>query len=247
MSYLIAYVAAGALLAVAAYLRHEATLFQHISRSVVVIAFWPLLVLVAPDFIAQPRREIETEANSRPREEPVFVELKSLAQEMPLSLSEEEQSCLTGAAESGAEGTTFFTDSANFGDILHQYWDDEVPPSVYYDLRRARWRLSDDYVRPDLGIRFSLRDPDWFVGFSVEFLKCISKIDKTKRARVLEAIAKIAEAPITPYGDTVKPLTGDYSGLWRFRIGDDRLIYKPSAESKHIILISFAARGSVYE
>ncbi len=185
--------------------------------------------------------------DSHLHEEPVFVELRSLADEMPTSLSDSEQSCLREIAESGSESTTFFTDSANFSEILRQYWEDGVPPSAYLALERARWRLSESYARPDLDIRFSRREPDWFVGFSTEFLKCISKIDKTQKACLLEAIGKIAEAPITPRGDTVKPLTGDHSGLWRFRIGEDRLIYMPSADSKRVVLISFAARGGIYE
>jgi mRNA-degrading endonuclease RelE of RelBE toxin-antitoxin system len=47
-------------------------------------------------------------------------------------------------------------------------------------------------------------------------------------------------------GDTIKPLSHDYSGLWRYRIGDHRLVYQPVRSQKEILLVEFAARGSVY-
>jgi len=96
------------------------------------------------------------------------------------------------------------------------------------------------------GILFSRREPDWYVGFSTEFIKSIASIDKNKRARVLEAIGKLADAPTTPHGDTIKPLAGDLAGLWRYRIGDDRLVYKPNDQSKKVVLVSFGARGGIY-
>ena len=69
----------------------------------------------------------------------------------------------------------------------------------------------------DSGICFSLGEPDWSIGFSTEFVKSIAKLDKNKRARLLEAIRRLAEAPTSTHGDTVKPLTGNLAGFWRYR------------------------------
>jgi hypothetical protein len=52
---------------------------------------------------------------------------------------------------------------------------------------------------------------------------------------------------MTPIGDTIKPLTGDLRGLWRYRIGDARLVYFPQIEFRKITLISFGGRGGIYE
>ncbi|TAN66548.1 MAG: type II toxin-antitoxin system RelE/ParE family toxin [Methylobacter sp.] len=176
----------------------------------------------------------------------VFLGLQKLSHQDITALSDEEIKHLERVVKEGEYGTTFFSGYENFDDILNRFWDDAVPPEAYHLLNKARWHLSDDY-EVDSGIRFSLREPDWYIGFSAEFVKSIAKIDKNKRARVLEAISKLTESPITPHGDTIKPLTGDLAGLWRYRIGDDRLVYKANSQSQRVVLISFGARGGIYE
>ncbi|MFT3847576.1 MAG: type II toxin-antitoxin system RelE/ParE family toxin [Propionivibrio sp.] len=96
------------------------------------------------------------------------------------------------------------------------------------------------------GIRFSLRAPDWRFALSDDFIKSIERIDKKLQGRVLEAITRIAQSPTTVVGDTMKPLTADLKGLWRYRVGDYRLVYAPDTEAKHITLLSFETRGDVY-
>jgi mRNA-degrading endonuclease RelE of RelBE toxin-antitoxin system len=78
-------------------------------------------------------------------------------------------------------------------------------------------------------------------------VKSIAKTDRKKQGRILEAIGKISTAPVEVHGDTIKPLTGNLAGLWRCRLGDDRLIYYPDLESRKVVLISFASRGDAYE
>jgi addiction module RelE/StbE family toxin len=80
-----------------------------------------------------------------------------------------------------------------------------------------------------------------------DFTKAVSKIDKKLQGRILAAISQIASAPVSPVGDTVKSLTGEMRGMWRYRIGDYRIIYRPDQTSKHILLLIFAASGSTYE
>ncbi len=89
--------------------------------------------------------------------------------------------------------------------------------------------------------------PEWSIGMTDEFRRSVSGIDRKLQGRILEAVAKIYESPISPYGDTVKSLGGDMAGFWRFRIGDFRLVYWPDVEQKRILLIDFSSRGSVYD
>lgn len=70
---------------------------------------------------------------------------------------------------------------------------------------------------------------------------------RTIQGRILEAIAKITADPITLNGNTIKPLSGEKSGMWRYRIGDFRIIYHPDKTSKHILLLTFSPRGSAYD
>lgn len=61
------------------------------------------------------------------------------------------------------------------------------------------------------------------------------------------AISELRESPTKIRGDTVKPLTGDLDGLWRFRIGDYLLVYKPSIKDHKVVLSLFGPRGGVYD
>ena len=90
-------------------------------------------------------------------------------------------------------------------------------------------------------------DPKWYIGMTAEFMKTLGKIDKNLRARILEALAQISTAPVTPVGNTINPLSKNKKGMWRYRIGDYRLIYQPDENSKHILLLTFTARGNAYE
>jgi mRNA interferase RelE/StbE len=44
----------------------------------------------------------------------------------------------------------------------------------------------------------------------------------------------------------IKALTGPLSGLWRYRIGDFRLLYQINAPAKQITLVYLGSRGDVY-
>lgn len=93
--------------------------------------------------------------------------------------------------------------------------------------------------------RFSSKG--WLVGLTNEFEKSISNKDKKFMGRVLEAIQHISNSPITPRGDTVKPLSGQYKGLWRYRLGDYRLIYEPNLEKELVLILTVASRGGIYD
>lgn len=124
---------------------------------------------------------------------------------------------------------------------LGKLWNDGVSPREFLlEKAEARRKVSDS------GIRFSLRPPDWRFVLSEKFIKSIQNADKKLQGRILEAITKIAEAPTTPVGDTVKPLAADLKGLWRYRIGDYRLVYDPNHEQKHVTLLWFDNRGAAY-
>ena len=93
---------------------------------------------------------------------------------------------------------------------------------------------------------FSKKSSEWFIGMSDAFIKNTKNIDAKIRGRILQAIANIVKAPIKKKGNTVKPLVGEMQGLWRYRIGDFRIIYQPDISTKHILLLAFDSRGSVY-
>ena len=96
-------------------------------------------------------------------------------------------------------------------------------------------------------IRYSERGSGgWVIAMSHEFIKAIDRIDRKLQGRILEALADMTKDPITVRGDTVKPLTHEMKGLWRYRLGDYRLVYQPLPEKNEILLVNFDSRGAVY-
>jgi mRNA-degrading endonuclease RelE of RelBE toxin-antitoxin system len=67
------------------------------------------------------------------------------------------------------------------------------------------------------------------------------------QGKIMEALLALSEDPITPKGNTLKPLTGDLKHYWRMRLGDFRIVYYPDLKTGDITLIDFAARSSIYD
>ena len=88
---------------------------------------------------------------------------------------------------------------------------------------------------------------EWMLAFSSAFRKSTSAIDRKLQGRILEAINELSRNPLLMRGDTVKPLKHDRKSLWRYRIDDYRLVYRPNIQLRRIDLIAFDARGSIYE
>ena len=65
--------------------------------------------------------------------------------------------------------------------------------------------------------------------------------------RVANAIVKICEDPMTPRGNTIKRLTGDMQGYWRYRLGDFRLVYRPDVDRLTVYCYRLAPRGGAYD
>jgi len=120
------------------------------------------------------------------------------------------------------------TDDIDFK--LNRFWNSNIHPSVNNFL-----------------IQFSRDYTPWNIILSETFLKSIKKVDKKIQGRILEAISKLSTNPDLVVGNTVKPLTGDKNGLWRYRIGDYRLIYNVENDAQKIELMSFDSRGNVYK
>ena len=99
-------------------------------------------------------------------------------------------------------------------------------------------------------VLFSIAEPallSWSVAFTPAFRKSVADVDKKLQGRVLVAIAELSEEPDKVHGDTVKPLVGELKGLWRYRVGDYRLVYEPRPDKRIVVLLLFESRGGVYD
>lgn len=94
---------------------------------------------------------------------------------------------------------------------------------------------------------YHLPEPKWYIGLTDQFVKDIQNLDRKLQGRILQVINQLAADPTAAKGDTIKPLIADLKGLWRYRIGDYRLVYMFEADKQLITLIAFSSRGGVYE
>jgi len=86
----------------------------------------------------------------------------------------------------------------------------------------------------------------WTISLTKGFAKSAEKLDKKMQGRVLTALIELCRSPDTPHGDTIKPLEGERSGDWRYRIGDYRVIYRPDHGRREVLLLEVASRGGIY-
>ena len=63
---------------------------------------------------------------------------------------------------------------------------------------------------------------------------------------ILRAVVEICSAPVSPAGNTVKRLSGHEGRLWRYRLGDRRLVYQPDPSRRVVRLLRYGPRGDVY-
>ncbi|HUW95203.1 MAG TPA: type II toxin-antitoxin system RelE/ParE family toxin [Anaerolineae bacterium] len=162
------------------------------------------------------------------------------------SLGNEPESITTGLAEIARGEVVFQHPHAASAALLDLWQLGEPPIGDHTDLIlreapdtggygvRYRW-----FRRPPV-------PPSWDLGFTSEFSKAIANIDRKLQGRVLQALDYISSKPTVPRGNTVKPLSGEYEGLWRYRIGDYRLIYRPDTDNARVVLITVVSRGSAY-
>lgn len=74
-------------------------------------------------------------------------------------------------------------------------------------------------------------------------IKFLSKQDKSSQARIASALEGLLSTP--PIGD-IKPLKG-YSGLYRLRIGNYRVIFNIDNKEKSIYIQAIGNRGDIYK
>ena len=111
--------------------------------------------------------------------------------------------------------------------------------------------------RTELGRQKSLREGDyrayapsppvpWMFSISSDFRKSVARLDKKLQGRILEALTDLSQTPMRLRGDTMKPLSGELLGKWRYRIGDYRLIYAPDERAHTVLLLAVFPRGTAY-
>ena len=87
--------------------------------------------------------------------------------------------------------------------------------------------------------------PKWQIEFEPAALKELKKLGKVPAARIIKTLEERI-ATLDDPRDLGKPLVGDWSGYWRWRMGDYRVIAKIEDKRIVILVVRVAHRREVY-
>lgn len=86
----------------------------------------------------------------------------------------------------------------------------------------------------------------WKINYLKSIQKEVRKIDKNTQKKIREHIEKKIAKLENPR-DIGKPLKGNFGELWRYRIGDYRIICEIKDEEISILVIHIGHRKNVYK
>ena len=76
----------------------------------------------------------------------------------------------------------------------------------------------------------------------------LQRLPRKQQEAIAEALNYLCNvSPFRHSNPTViKPLKGEYKGLWRYRLGDIRIIYAVDRERRAIRVVAIDNRGDIY-
>lgn len=84
------------------------------------------------------------------------------------------------------------------------------------------------------------------MAYKVEYAKGVAKDLKSLPKPVKEKALQIVERLIAADPRIGKPLTGPYKGLWKYRIGDYRIVYAIEQNRLVVFVLRIRHRKDVY-
>ena len=132
--------------------------------------------------------------------------------------------------------------------FFRDFWDerDGRLDEVYFDEKPSDYESRNKLFQRDGSSFQDEIQEEWFLVITRAFSKSIKNVDRKIQNRIQSAIDEIASDPISPKGNTIRPLANDRKGLWRYRIGSYRLIYAPIERDRKVLLLKFSSRGQAY-
>lgn len=84
----------------------------------------------------------------------------------------------------------------------------------------------------------------WRVVYSEEFIRSTKKLDRQTRTRLVRALEAVAQTGQPR--SRGKALTGPYTGLWRYRVGDWRIVTELADTELTILVLRAGHRSTIY-
>lgn len=86
----------------------------------------------------------------------------------------------------------------------------------------------------------------WTISFDKYALKALSKLDKQNRNRILQFL-KVDLLGLNNPRQIGKALTGKFKGMWRYRVGNYRIICEIVDTELVIVAVVIEHRSNVYK
>ena len=86
----------------------------------------------------------------------------------------------------------------------------------------------------------------WLIKFDPKAVKELKKLDKVTQKRIIDYLKQKVSVQDNPriFG---KGLTGNKQGLWRYRVGNYRIICQLKEQDLIILVIKVGHRSSIYD
>lgn len=85
----------------------------------------------------------------------------------------------------------------------------------------------------------------WAIRTDRDFDRALTKLDRTVAVRVLKTLTALEN--LDDPTKRCKALSGPYTGLWRLRVGDYRVILDIRREELVVIALDLGNRSSIYD
>lgn len=89
------------------------------------------------------------------------------------------------------------------------------------------------------------KEEDWEIVLTRPAEKTYKKAPKSIRGRLENCFGSLEQDPKS--GNNIKALTARLKGLYRYRVGDWRVIYRLKEEKKIVEVIAILPRGDAYK
>ena len=87
---------------------------------------------------------------------------------------------------------------------------------------------------------------NWKIEFDSDVEKDLRKLSHSAQQRIIKYL-KEKIIPVENPRTLGKPLSGDLSGIWRYRVGDYRILAKIEDENFIILVVHVGHRKNVYD
>jgi len=81
--------------------------------------------------------------------------------------------------------------------------------------------------------------------FSPPALRALDRADSPLLKKLDRCFDQLRQDPF--HHNNIKRLTGEFAGLFRFRVGDWRVVYRVNEDSRTVVIVDIGHQRDVYE